>query len=192
MKKVLLSIILIILPYLIFAQNQHLQFKGVPIDGTLNEYVQKMKNANFTYLGTDDGIAILSGDFAGYKSCIIAVSTLKQKDLVNRIAVKFPDRDTWSYLSGMYFSLKEMLTEKYGNPSDCVEKFQSNTQPKDDGSKMHEVKMDRCNYYSTFETDKGDIELFIEHDGVTSCYVILRYYDRINSDLIRQEAMNDL
>ena len=47
--------------------SPHLSFKGVPIDGTLNEYVQKRKQKGFDYLGTEDGIAILSGDFGKYK-----------------------------------------------------------------------------------------------------------------------------
>lgn len=33
-------------------KSEHLSFKGVPIDGTLNEYVSKMKAAGFSYLGT--------------------------------------------------------------------------------------------------------------------------------------------
>jgi hypothetical protein len=72
----------------------HLAFKGVPIDGTLEEYVSKMKKSGFTHSGTKDGVAILEGDFASYKSCIVGVSTLKQKNLVSKIAVIFPGRDT--------------------------------------------------------------------------------------------------
>ena len=47
------------------AIQEHLTFKGVPIDGTLSEYVAKMKSAGFKYLGEQDGTAILQGDFAG-------------------------------------------------------------------------------------------------------------------------------
>ena len=32
-------------------KSEHLSFKGVPIDGTLNEYVAKMKAAGFRTLG---------------------------------------------------------------------------------------------------------------------------------------------
>jgi hypothetical protein len=65
-----------------------------------------------------------------------------------------------------------MLTEKYGEPSDCVEKFDG-FEPTDDDSRMYQVKFDNCKYYTTFETVKGGIQLSIEHDGVTSCFVIL-------------------
>ena len=130
-----------------FAQTEspHLSFKGVPIDGTLNEYVQKMKRRDSTILGTEDRIAILlSGDFAAYRRrCTVGVSTLKQKDLVSKITVIFPDCKTWTALSNNYYTLKEMLTEKYGEPADVIEKFQGYSEPRDDNDRMHEVKMDR-------------------------------------------------
>lgn len=193
MKKILLSLFLVLTTLISFAQNtDHLTFKGVPIDGTLDEYVSKMKKSGFSHLGTEDGTAILNGDFAGYKNCHIGVSTLKQKDLVHKIAVIFPDKETWSTLSGNYFDLKKMLTEKYGKPSDVVEKFDGYSQPKDDNSKMYEVKFDRCKYYSIWETENGEIQLSIEHNSVTSCFVRLGYFDRINSEKIKAKAIYDL
>ncbi len=193
MKKILLSLFLVLTTLISFAQNtDHLTFKGVPIDGTLDEYVSKMKKSGFSHLGTEDGTAMLNGDFAGYKNCHIGVSTLKQKDLVHKIAVIFPDKETWSTLSGNYFDLKKMLTEKYGKPSDVVEKFDGYSQPKDDNSKMYEVKFDRCKYYSIWETENGEIQLSIEHNSVTSCFVRLGYFDRINSEKIKAKAIDDL
>lgn len=193
MKKSLLSLFLVLTTLISFAQtSEHLTFKGVPIDGTLEEYVSKMKKSGFSHLGTEDGTALLNGDFAGYKNCYVGVSTLKQKDLVHKIAVIFPDKYTWSTLSGNYFDLKRMLTEKYGKPSDVVEKFDGYSQPKDDNSKMYEVKFDRCKYYSIWETDKGEIQLSIEHNSVTSCFVKLGYFDKVNSDKIKAKAIDDL
>ena len=84
-----------------------------------------------------------------------------------------------------------MLTEKYGKPSDCVEKFDGLV-PSDDNSKMHAVKFDYCKYYTTFETEKGSIQLSIEHDEVLRSYVMLAYYDKINGDIIRAKAIDEL
>lgn len=193
MKKILILAIVLLTEMIVFAQTQssaHLVFKGVPIDGTLDEYVSKMKLNGFTHISTEDGVAMLQGDFAAYKNCIIGVSTLKQKDLVSKISVIFPECDTWSSLSSNYISLKEMLTEKYTKPSDNMEKFDG-TQPRDDNSKMIEVRVDRCKYYTTYETEKGSIQLSIEHDGFR-CFVMLTYYDKINGDIIKAKAKDDL
>lgn len=197
MKKALLTLFLLFTTYVLFAQansdtSRHLSFKGVPLDGALDQYVLKMKKSGFTHISTNDGIAMLQGDFAGYKDCYVGVSTLKQNDLVHKIGVIFPDRDTWSALSGNYFNLKEMLTEKYGKPTETVEKFDGYSQPKDDNSKMYEVKFDRCKYFSTWSTDKGDIQLSIDHNSVLRCFVKLVYFDKINSATIKKQAIDDL
>lgn len=194
MKKKLLTLMVCMITLTTFAQTEssHLSFKGVPIDGTLNEYVQKMKQKGFDYIETKDGIAILTGDFAAYKGCTVGVATLKQKDLVSKITVIFPNCETWSSLANNYFSLKEMLTEKYGEPADVTERFQSYLEPRDDNDRMLDVKMDRCTYVTTFETPKGDIQLIINHNGGMSCFVTLSYFDKINGEVIRAKAMEDL
>lgn len=202
MNRRIISTIVTLVAAVSFAQAQaqpqsnadsspHLSFKGVPIDGTLGEYISKMRQQGFTHMGTEDGIAILRGDFAAYKDCTVGVTTLKPKDLVSTVTVIFPERDNWSSLSSNYLSLKDMLTEKYGDPSDSKETFESYSQPKDDGSKMTQVQLDKCKYYAIYETEKGDIELSI-HGSVTSCFVRLSYFDRINGNVIRSEAMDDL
>jgi len=194
MKKIILSLTVMLMSLTTFAQTEspHLSFKGVPIDGTLNEYVQKMKQKGFTYLGTEDGMAFLKGDFASYKGCMVGVATLKQKDLVSKITVIFPQRETWAALSNNYFTLKDMLTEKYGKPADVIEEFQGYSEPRDDGSKMTNVQLGRCKYITVFETPKGEIDLSIDHSNVTECFVRLSYFDKVNGDVVRSQAMDDL
>lgn len=197
MKTVLISLFCFVLTMTSFAQNntdttEHMTFKGVPIDGTLNEYVSKMKQSGFALIGTEDGVAMLKGDFAAYKGCIIGVATLKGKDLVSKITVIFPAQEAWSSLSSNYYNLKELLTEKYGEPSETVEKFDTYSEPDDDNAKMREVGMDRCKYFTTFELENGSIQLSIENGGFLSSFVMLSYYDKINSEKIRQKAIDDL
>ena len=81
MKKIFLFLTVMLMSLTTFAQTEspHLSFKGVPIDGTLNDYVQKMKQKGFTYLGTEDGIALLKGDFAAYKGCTVGVNIKTQR-----------------------------------------------------------------------------------------------------------------
>lgn len=172
--------------------NEHLTFKGVPIDGSLNKYVSKMKSAGFSYIADQDGTAILQGDFAGFKGCLIVVSTLKSSDVVNTIGVIFPENDDWSSLEENYQQLKKMLTEKYGKPSQCVEEFQGYGLPSDNNEKLHRLKMDRCTYVTVFETPKGDIQLSMEHQRLSSCFVRLQYWDKINTDAVKAKAMDDL
>jgi hypothetical protein len=197
MKKITITLIAVLTTIVSFAQTQvktdssvHLSFKGVSIDGKLSEYVLKMKQNGFTQTGTEDGVAILKGDFASYRGCTIGVATLKGKDLVSKITVIFPAQESWSLLSSNYFTLKELLTEKYGQPSESIEKF-SSFEPDDDGSKLIQVHLDACKYVTTYETEKGSIQLSIKGDH-SNAFVILSYFDKINGGIIRAKAKDDL
>ncbi|MBR4217860.1 MAG: hypothetical protein IKR71_02295 [Bacteroidales bacterium] len=175
------------------ANNKHLLFKGVPIDGTLKQYIARMKKAGFTHVDTEDGVAILQGDFAGRKDCIIYVATLDGNDIVSNIVVKFPEQASWEYLYGDYKNLKELLTEKYGTPSSVTEEFQGyKSSYETDNNKLHKVKMDECKYETRFVTDKGEIILWIEHDNLLSTFVCLKYKDKLNISAVKQQAINDL
>ena len=191
MKKLLISL-LVILYTTIGQAQEHLTFKGVPIDGTLDTYVANMKKAGFTFIGEDDGIALLRGDFAGYRNCTIGVVTLKSIDIVNRISVLFDSHQDWNNIYVNYSSLKEMLTTKYGKYADCVEKFEGYSEPRDDNGKMHELTMDRCKFYTIWETDKGSIELEIIKGNLGGGMVRLTYWDNINTMSVQEKAMDDL
>lgn len=171
-------------------QSKHLAFKGVPIDGTLKEYVYWMRKSGFSGKMRNRE-AILKGDFAGFKDCIIHVHTLQSADVVNTISVSFPERDDWSALEDDYRSLRSMLTKKYGKPSKSVERFQGYVQPYDNTSRLHDLQFDRCTYYTTYSTPKGNIKLSIDHDEYV-CRLKLQYWDKINSKTVENSALKDL
>lgn len=180
-------------------ESEHLFFKGVPIDGSLEEYVARMKYVGFEYQGKqDDSTVVLQGDFAGFKNCKVGVAAIQPLDIVNKIIVLFPERDGWASLEGDYNSLKALLTEKYGKPSECVEEFLglysrelgSNTE----GDKLMALKTDACTWRAVYRVPKGRIELSVENHGgvIGENRVVLRYYDKINSEAVKQQALDDL
>lgn len=178
------------LPYT--QDSEHMTFKGVPIDGKLTEFIVKMKDKGLEYLATEDGMAFFQGDFAGYKSCYIGAHKMPQKDIVYSVVVLFPECETWSNLSSNYYDLKKMLSIKYGEPVNVVEEFDSYSQPKDDNSRMHEVGMDNCKYYTIWDTNRGEIQLSIEHDGYSKKLVKVMYLDKINMEIMKGKAIGDL
>lgn len=173
-------------------QSEHLTFKGVPIGGTLNEYVLKMEQVGLTCVDTQDDTAILKGEFAGFKECTIDISTLKSIRKVNTIRVMFPMQSDWKSLENNYAYLKSMLTEKYGEPSDCMEIFQGNLSPKTNSEKLDRLKLNECTWYTTYSTPKGDIRLSITYERINYSYVLLQYFDKINTNAVRVQAMDDL
>lgn len=195
MKTILFSLILIMSAIFSFAQadvihNEHLTFKGVAIDGKLSDYVLNMKLSGFTLLDSEGGISKLEGEFAGHKSCIVEVTTLKKQDLVSKVAVKFPVVETWTAIWADYSALKELLTEKYGQPATVVEKFETSFEPAD-SDKMHYVESERITYQTRYELPNGSIQLSIENNKAGG-FVQLTYYDKVNSAVIKADALSDL
>ena len=122
MKKSIVTFFVLVVTLVSFAQNdtEHLTFKGVPIDGTLSEYVKKMKSAGFEYLEGGIDYAVLQGDFAGFKDCNVLIYTLDAINVVSKICVLFPECNVWSSLEQNYNLLKSMLSQKYGVPTEVV------------------------------------------------------------------------
>ena len=179
MKKII-NILLCMLFALTSCTNSHMEFMGIPIDGEVENFVMKMKQKGFKYKSEGGSPAIVEGKFAGY-DC--AVGIMASKQVVSDIFVVFPNEDSWNLLSSNYYNIKDMLTQKYGTPSNCIEEFQGYT-PDDDKSKMNAVEYNRCNYITTYETGKGDIELSIKTmKGIyfNKYFVLLHYRDKINS-----------
>lgn len=173
------------------AQTGHLSFKGIPIDGKLNTFVSKLKQKGFTVVHSENGTAMLTGDFASYKNCMVGVYE-HESGIVNRVAVMFPDKDTWVMLFHDYSKLKQMLIEKYGEPASVEEEFQNRSYELDDNDKMHEVRMDRCRYICDWSLENGAIELRIQHASLVGCMVVLVYVDAENESKVRSSAIDDL
>jgi len=188
MKKLMVFIIALISVFSAYAQNSsgHMTFKGIPIDGSLADFTVKMKQKGFSYVGTRDGVAMFSGEFASYKGCTVGVVSLQSTGVV-KVAAIFPSCKTWSQLYDTYSFLKGMLIQKYGEPAQNMEIFQG-VEPDDDSAKIYEVEFDRCRYISQWETAKGSIELKIDHAETSSCFVTLTYWDKINTE----KAIDDL
>ncbi len=192
MKKILLVAIAFLFSVSLNAQTteEHMKFKGIPIDGTLTDFTQKMKQKGFSYKGTEDGMALFEGEFAATKGCTI-IAVAKSNNVVHKVAVVFPDCDTWSCLSNKYESLKDMLTQKYGEPDFKIERFDNNY-IRDDGDRYYNVRTDRCKYAASWITEEGEIDLDISHSGYLSCFVRLIYIDGINTDKVINQAIDDL
>lgn len=182
MKRILLVLALMVSAVAANAQTEHLKFKGVPIDGTLESVTQQLENKGYTRVERGDDLQIMSGDFAGYSNCRIIISTAKNQDLVYVVLVSFEKQTTWRSLYGNYNNLKEMLAKKYGEPSFNIEQFHREITP---GYEMY--YLDECRYSTLYELEHGKILVTISKDSE----VLLAYYDRINNAINEQASMQE-
>ena len=167
MKHLILSLLLAVCT-VCSAQTNHMKFKGIPIEGTLNSFVQKLKDKGYTFI----------------------VARFSDRDQVNLVAVIFPEEETWTGITKSYYTLKDMLTEKYGTP-ECIEEF-SDREPSSDFLKFHAILNDECHYISEFSCENGKIQLTMSKQDYNSASVILKYIDKANADETRKKVMDDL
>lgn len=171
--------------------QEHLTFKGVEINGSTEDFIRQMEKKGFYVLKDFDSRVVLKGTFSGRPNCILHINTLEKEDVVSSVQVLFEREVTWFALSNNYDTLKNMLTEKYGQPVEVIEQF-VNLYSEEDYLKITRLMANDCNWRSTFETGLGQIVLYITYKTEYGSHVVLEYRDKINCMKQREAAMSDL
>ena len=180
MKKLLLTCCVIISATLTYAQ-EHMTFKGIPMDGNLTSFVSQLKANGYTELLTQEDAVVLSGNFAGKDDCTVYVLGTNRGELVWKVVVKFPECVSWYSLKSEYNTFKTSYTNKYGAP-ESYEYF-SDPYYEGDGYELQALRLEKCRYVSYFTTSLGIIMLEIGDD---KCVTVV-YEDAINVELKKSE-----
>jgi len=167
-------------------KQEHFTFKNIPIDGSLNQFVTKLKKQGFKVMKTTDLDAILSGKFTGEDVHIFVQATL---ETVYGVTVSYNKQSSWKAIKTKYDNMKSMLTEKYGEPMETIEKFDSSDY-QESGLELYALNEDKCTFMTQFATKTGNgmIRLRISSDAS----LVLNYVDTFNFMLVSGEAHDDL
>ena len=185
MKRILLTIFVLLFTVGSFAQ-EHMTFKGVEIDGTPDEMVEKLSKVGFKYegLSEEEVIYYMKVKFAGYQS---RVGIMSSNSLVHSVAAAYSDGlRTWAHLLERFNFLEEMLTIKYGKPSSV----NKNIGKASDG--RYPIRDGKGEWKTTWETDKGNIMLYIYVTEGWHQTVVIGYMDKINVLSQTQQFYDDL
>ena len=173
--------------------NEHLKFMGIPINGTLESFTQKLVAKGLKREHAWDNALLLKGTFAGKSGSGVCVMRVPSRNVVYKVVVCLPSKDTWEWLENDYKEFKEMLTTKYGEPYKCSESFKEGTYVGSDYLKISALKGGECEYYSAWGSTEGMILLEIFNaDGSSDSCVRLTYIDLINGKLADSSKQDDL
>lgn len=166
--------------------QEHLTFKGIPIEGSMTEFCQKLKTKGFISMGHENNITLFTGDFTGRKATVGVTATDDGKMFCCNCL--FDPSGEWNTLVNTYDYYKDLYTRKYGKPAISKEKnpalSDSNT------ALMAEVHQGTVVYGSAWEVKGGDIQLSIEKSsGIYEGMVMIRYRDSQN---VENKIKNDL
>lgn len=170
--------------------QEHLSFKGIPIEGSMSSFCQKLKSKGFIAIGSQNNIRVFTGDFTGREATVGVISTDNGQDVFG-VVVLLPSSKEWNTLVNTYDYYKDLYTRKYGKASSSKEKnpaySDSNT------ALMAEVHNGTAVYVSAWEVAGGSIELAIEKtDGVYEGQVVIRYRDSQNAEIKLQQDLDDI
>lgn len=188
MKKILTSLILSMIAVCGLAQ-EHLNFKGIPIEGSLSEFCQKLKTKGFVETKRDNGLIMFKGEFTGREATIGVIASDDGKN-VHSVAVIFDQSSEWKTLLNTYTYLKDLYIRKYGQPSACVEQNPSHSD--DNYSLMRELSQGTVTYMTAWNALGGTIEMTIEKFGYRSGVVTIKYHDTQNIKNKIQQDLEDI
>lgn len=192
MRKILFLLIGLIIALSSFAQDsQHLEFKGIPLDGKLSDFVSKLSKEGFTFKEYAlDYVAVMEGNFAGNYATIYILATPKSK-IVWKATVNYNKKESWSSLKSDYSEMKELFTKKYGEPENHYEFF-SKPYYEGDGYELQALRKEKCHYISFYKLPLGGVSVEISPFG----RIRMSYEDNINYELKKNEeeseALNDI
>lgn len=81
MSKILITLTVLFATIDIMAQ-EHLSFKGIPIEGSMTEFCQKLKSKGFTSISRENNITLFSGDFTGRQATVGVTATGDGKNVL--------------------------------------------------------------------------------------------------------------
>ena len=189
MKKILISLFAFLASINIIAQ-EHLSFKGIPIEGSMTEFCQKLKSKGFISIGKDNNISLFSGDFTGRKATV-GVSATDDGKNVFAVVVLLNSEKEWKTLANTYDYYKDLYTRKYGQPA--ISKENNPSVSNSNTSLMIRLNEGVVEYVSTWEVTGGDIQLSIEKSSeIYEGMVMIRYRDSQNIESKIQNDLNDI
>lgn len=144
---------------------QHINFMGVPIDGTMEQLAVTLEAKGFKKITKNE----LRGTFAGYDCNIILNTTgtsSRKSDNVANITVRFNEYEIGSM--DIFHNLSKWLTVKYGAYDECQDYYIK------DSNGHYKISINRvwCNEYGTIVLNDG---------GKGGKCIELTYIDRENT-----------
>lgn len=167
-----------------FTQENHLTFKGIPIDGSVESFAAKLKQDGYTeeYI-SDNGTIVLKGQFAN-EDCGIFLLPTPQTKTIWKVAVIFDKKYTsWSSIKTDFNEFKDLFVKKYGKLTHDYHFF-SSPYYEGDGYEMSALELDKCRYWASFTMPEGYISIKLISPG----QIALGYEDKVNSALETKES----
>ena len=189
MKKIITLLTILLFSATSLSAQYHLEFKGIPINGTTEQFASALKEKGYEIYKNDSEYYYLSGTFSTKEVNIIAVPS-PATNTVWKVRVIFPSSDSWFTLKNESNTLKKNLAEKYTKERSY--EFFSSPYKEGDGYETTAIFAGKCTWSSFFTCNDpdgikcGSLMLDIKKMG-TKAAIVLDYEDETNSKIFSLE-----
>lgn len=167
-----------LLPFYSFSQdNQTLEFKGIPIQGTLEIFSKQLENKGFEKQYEAETGAILTGKFIGEDVTLAIICSPRTKS-VWKVTVLFPEKKSWASLKSQYNDINDLYKQKY--TYDINYEFFSDPYYEGDGYEISAFKNEKANWITFY---KEGIMVQIDDNA----RVAISYENSENAETARRE-----
>lgn len=189
MKRTVFTIIVVFVALICNAQ-EHLTFKGIPIEGSMESFCQKLKAKGYTQIHSDNSITLFTGDFTG-RTATIGVVAGDDGENVFSVGVLFSASEEWNTLVSTYEYYKNLYTRKYGKPATSVE---NNPAYSDSNrEKMQKLYHGEVTWGCSWVVSGGEIEIKIDKtSGFYEGRVAIIYRDSQNVEAKIERDLEDI
>lgn len=186
MKKILFFVLGLLIGSLTISA-EHAVFAGVELGCNKSDFVNAMKQKGFTINNEDESsLMMVGGSFAGFHDCEIVIICTKSGK-VAKVTVYLPKETSWISIKGQFNTIKDLYTNKYGNPEGDYHFFVS-PYSEGDGYEMTAVKVEKCHYASFFKLDGYSIMVSISKYQ----QVKIVYEDNETLDILKNEIQKNV
>ena len=185
MKKIALLFVAMLMSTTFFAQD-HFGFKGVAIDGNIEEFVSLMAKEGFKIDKKANNIVTMTGEFTK-KNVTLQILSTPQSNTVWKVSVIFEEGVTWSSLKSAYNEYQELYTKKYGKPQSHVENF-ADPFREGDGNELQALRDRKCNYSTIYHLSTGTINIELDKSEALK----ISYEDSFNAQLKDTEKITSI
>lgn len=182
MKKFIYTIALVIAMQVAYSQS----FNGVPISGDLPTAISRFKAKGFIVKKLYDNSVIMQGTLSNNQVDLFIFTTPKSKQIF-KIALYFPKKISWLSLKEEYDKYKDILTQKYGEPSNEYDFF-SKPYYLGDGYELQAVRMEKCTY-ATYWMDKDGMNISVE---ISKYEQVNMVYENIKNVELKQKEQGQV
>lgn len=124
-RKVLTILFLLFITQYAFSQTKHLEFCGIPLDGSIEQFTKRMKSEGFNISPLNEvcpiGTRVFEGEFAR-RHVMVEIHYDEKSKIVFNAQVGFQEFgvDSEKMAQQQYDYLLNLLSKKYSG-SDCIE-----------------------------------------------------------------------